>query len=478
MPSFSRALLLATCAGGLLASCAAPAERGSAATAHAAAPSPFTPCPDAADAPALAGTECARIEVPLDHAAPQDGTQDGAQDGSVELFVRKFPADGAPQGELWLVAGGPGESGASFYPFLDTLRAAAPGYDLLIPDHRGTGYSARLCPAEESADSPGGTALVGAEWGSCFGALNADAARTRAFTITNAAHDLSQLMERLGSGGETWLYGVSYGTQLVLRTMAIDPPAGVDGVILDSLVPPEDTERYDLSRRSGVVDAVGRTVLAEEQQDDLAALVEEAGPDGPLGPRPKYLLGALLDLPETRAMLPRIVAGLKAGDTRPLGAATARLEALGARFAPYPQAPSSIPLVSLISRAENNARPGLTAEQIAAEEEGYLFASPLPGQLLQGGFPAYRRGEHFARPPASLPPTLVLHGTLDPKTPYAGAREHISRFTEAGDTRLLTVEGAPHFILMTAPDCFRAGVGAVLRGDSPPTTCSVETSVD
>lgn len=421
---------------------------------HAAPVGDFRPCADAEAAPALAGSLCARIPAPLDHADPEKG--------DIELFVRKFHADGEAKGELWLVAGGPGESGASFYPFLETLRAAAPGYDLIIPDHRGTGYSTRLCEAEESPESDGGTALAGAEWGSCFAALNENADRTRTFTITNAAHDLSHLMTRLGDEERTYLYGVSYGTQLVLRTMAIDPPAVIDGVILDSLVPPEETERYDLSRRSAVVDSVGRGALSEELQADLAALIAAADPEGPLGPRPKYILGALLDLPETRAMLPEIVTALQAGDTGPLNEAKARLEDLGARFAPYAQAPSSIPLVSLISRSENNARPTLTAQTVATEEEAYLFASPLPGQLTRGGFPAYERGESFAKLPETLPPTLVLHGTHDPKTAYEGAREHVALFKDAGDVGLVTVEGAPHFILMTAPDCFRDSVRAFL----------------
>ena len=86
------------------------------------------------------------------------------------MFLRKFPAPrpAASRGTVWLVAGGPGESGASLYPMLPTLRRAFPGFDLVIPDHRGTGYSTRLCPQEEAVDSPGGMALAGAEWATFF----------------------------------------------------------------------------------------------------------------------------------------------------------------------------------------------------------------------------------------------------------------------------------------------------------------------
>ena len=114
----------------------------------------FAQCPDAGTHHSLRGTQCADIEVPLDHSAPDDGT--------IRLFVRKFPAQAPRKGQFWLVAGGPGESGASFYPFIETLRDAAPGFDLIVPDHRGTGFSTRLCPVEESAESEGGRALAAA----------------------------------------------------------------------------------------------------------------------------------------------------------------------------------------------------------------------------------------------------------------------------------------------------------------------------
>ncbi|MFW2350170.1 alpha/beta fold hydrolase [Qipengyuania sp.] len=427
----------------------------------------FVPCAEGASLPALAETQCARVASPLDHAAPAKG--------DIELFVRKFPARGTSQGELWLIAGSPGESGASFYPFIDTLRAAAPGFDLIIPDHRGTGFSTRLCPNEESAESAGGTALEGAEWGSCIGAMHADPERTQSFSITNAAHDIELLMERLGTGDRTYLYGVSYGTQLVLRTLTVAAPAGLDGVILDSLVPADDDERHDLSRRSQVTDAVGRQVLrgcdaradcsryfdrpVEQALEELLANPELSKP---LGPKPKYLLSTMLDFPETRAALPFVIAGLRAGDTAWLDHAQAQLAKVQARFAPYPQFGSSIPLVSLISGSENNRRPALTAETIDSEEAGLLFTSPLPRHLLPGGFPTYEAGPELGQLPESIPPTLVLHGKLDPKTAHDGAKAYVDRLRAAGEIELASSETAPHYLLMTDPDFFVAQVRAFL----------------
>lgn len=143
----------------------------------------FAPCDDAASDPALAGSLCAREEVPGDPSGLA-----GAPAKPVTLFVRKFPAKEEARGQVWLVAGGPGESGAAFYGMLPTLRRTFPGFDLIMPDHRGTGFSTRMCPAEEAPGSPGGTALDGAEWGSCFAYLNAHPAYTVPPDLCKAIH--------------------------------------------------------------------------------------------------------------------------------------------------------------------------------------------------------------------------------------------------------------------------------------------------
>jgi pimeloyl-ACP methyl ester carboxylesterase len=212
----------------------------------------FKPCSDADAFAELRGSLCGALRVPL---APS--TDNPAR---IDLFVRKFPAPAPAKGTLWLVSGGPGESGATFYPFLDRLRKSFPGFDLMVPDHRGTGFSTRVCPREEAASSPGGFALVGAEWGTCFQSLNATPDYARAFSITNAAHDLASLIAAFRGPTPTYVYGVSYGTQLVLRMMTI-ADLDVDGVILDSLVPPQTSPQWDLSHRSAVANKVGRELL-------------------------------------------------------------------------------------------------------------------------------------------------------------------------------------------------------------------------
>lgn len=461
--------------------CVAVAWSGSAQSAGPRVAAGFKPCADAGADPALAGSLCARVAAPLSYAEPSLG--------QVELFVRKFPARGRSRGQVWLIAGGPGESGATFYPLLDTFRASFPGFDLIVPDHRGTGFSTRLCPAEEAVDSPAGAALAGQEWATCFSSLEAGGVRAKAFTITNAAHDLRGLIDRYSGRRKTWIYGVSYGTQLVLRTMTVAPPRRVDGIVLDSLVPPETTESWDLSRRSAVVDQVGRQVLAACDADPAcrsrlggsAVGAMQAVVDDPKlaaavpGGRPKMFFGALLDFPELRGRIPALLAALREGDPTPVAQARRDLGTLGETFGRFPQSPMSVPLVAMISASENNSRPDLTKTQVEAEAATYLFTSPLPGQLVDGAGLAYPRDDAFGTSPAKLPRLLVVQGDMDPKTPYAGAEAHVELLRGAGDVALARVGGAPHFVLFTAPECFTRTVRPFVETSrKPPQACAIE----
>lgn len=441
----------------------------------------FKPCDDAASDPALAGSLCA-----LEQVAGDPSGLAGAPAAPVSLFVRKFPAPGAARGQVWLVAGGPGESGAAFYGMLPTLRRAFPGFDLLMPDHRGTGFSTRMCPAEEAPDSPGGTALDGAEWGTCFQALNRQPAYARQFSQTNAAHDLKWLLAHTPHQGKTFVYGVSYGTQLVLRTVAMG--ARVDGLVLDSLVPLQDDATADLSRRSLVTDAVGRELLAgcdrgrcgerigEPLEPLYRRLLARAGTEPAVlakvpGQNLKRLFGTLLDFPGPASRIPDIIKELDGGQDTQLKAALAEVGDKVATMGNFPQLPPSMPLVILISGSENNLQPGRTMEAVAQEEAGLLFSTAIPGHLVGNPIPLYERDAWFARLPERLPPTLVIHGDRDAKTPHGAAVRHIEALRKAGPVRLYTDVGGAHFVLWTDGACSQAEVMQFVLGEEAPTRC-------
>lgn len=430
----------------------------------------FAPCVDSGSHPGLAGSLCAITRLPLNAVSG-----DGPEGDDISVFVRKFPAEPhRRRGEIWLVAGGPGESGASFYPVIDVLRRAFADYDLVIPDHRGTGHSSKLCPVEEAPSSPDGIALAGQEWGPCIGALHGPAARTASFTITNAAHDLSALIARYRQTGEVYLYGVSYGTQLVLRTMQVAPIA-IDGIILDGLVPPEADLRWDLSRRTQVVDSVGRALLTSEQEAAYRALLAQGEPRW-LGAVPggdlRLFMGSLLNFPDLRDRIPDILAALSNNDTGLLVATAVDLDRRLSELNAYPQSPPSLPLVILISGSENNHRRDLTAGIVESEASEALFTSAIPGLLIDPPIPLYDRDGHFGLSPGDLPRTLIIHGTLDPNTPYEGAKEHAAMLAAAGgDIRFTTVVGAAHFLPLVAPECFERTVSVFIANQHTPEVC-------
>lgn len=436
---------------------------------HAAVTRTAVPCGDPPAAASLANSRCMSVQVPLSHQQPEGP--------SIDLFVRRIPATGsAPhRGEVWLLSGGPGEAGASLYPMIAVYQRAFPGFDLIIPDHRGTGRSARICTKEESPDSAAGTGLAGAEWGSCIGTMYADPQRTGAFRITEAAQDVGHLLSQLRGEGEVVVYGVSYGTQLALRMLQV-APVPLDALVLDGLVPTETSQQWDLSRRTALVDAVGRQVLGDARVPVLKQLLQQ--PDSapwraqvPGGDLRRYF-GVLLSFPALRDRIPQLVDDLARGDDASLKQSahdlTAALAAMGQGGNNQP----SLPLVMLIAASENNARPKLTQATVNEEAADALFVSTIPGLLVDSPVPAYAKDAWFGKQPGQIPRTLVLQGTLDPNTSYEGAREHAALLSSAGPLTFHSVDRGAHLLAFAAPKCFAEATAAFLAGQVVPARCS------
>lgn len=431
-------------------------------------------CPDAYPAEAFVGSECLLARLPLRHETPEDA--------GIEVFVRRMPAPEAAnrRGEVWLIPGGPGEPGVALHPMIATFRAAFPDHDLVLPDHRGTGRSTRLCPVQEALDSAGGVALADDEWGPCIGALYADPSRTAAFSITQAAQDLSTLIARQRRAGDVHVYAVSYGTQLALRMLQVAPQP-LDGLVLDGLVPPESAAHWDLGHRTALVDAVGRAVLGPDAAKTYAAPLSEDDPNAAWrahvpGGDLRRTLGTLLNFPTLRDRLPAIIDALARDDVAPLQSALGELRDIHARLGADPVAPPSLPLVMLVSASENNGRRDLDQATVDAEARDALFTSALPGFLVNTSLPLYPRDAFFGHTPDRMPRTLVVHGTLDPNTSYEGALAHVDLLARAGDVRMTTVERGAHLLPFVAPTCFVTSTTAFLDGHAVPERCSEPTA--
>lgn len=233
--------------------------------------------------------------------------------------------------------------------------------------------------------------------------MYADPGRTKAFTVTNASHDLSALITRYRGEGAVQIYGVSYGTQLVLRMLQTAPMA-LDDVILDGLVPLELSPELDLSHRTAVVDKVGRSLLSPDQvqayesllaDPDRKALWADSVPRGDL----RQFLAVLLNFPDLRDQIPAVISALSEGDTSPLLAVLAALTSEFEQLGRYPQSSPALPLVVLMNASENNGRRNLTAEDVEAEARSALFTSPLPALLVGPSAPLYERDAYFGRSP-------------------------------------------------------------------------------
>lgn len=437
----------------------------------------YSICDDAGDLPVLADSECLFIPASLDYG------RDGAE--SISLFVRKFPARRTGRGAIVLLAGGPGESGASFYADIDFFRDVFAGYDLIVPDHRGTGYSTKLCEPEETRASEGGLDLVGEEWGSCFGALYSAIDRTQAFNLDNAAQDVAAIIDVLGLGGGIYIYGVSYGTSLAIA-VAERTDADLSGLILDSLTPLPTDQRDDLSHRSHSTDRVGRVVLKRCAADpvcplgqgapavyaDLLRRIDAGETVTGLGAIPnsdlRQFMGLLLDVPAARRMIPVIIAAMASGDEAAGDLVQEAIQTYEAFWSPIlalEQARPSIPLSGIMSGSEFNTRNDLTPEQVAAEKSGLGFTSPLPGLLANNRFPLYEPST-VASVNTDLPPVLVLQGTLDPKTPYEAALRRVETLRTMSDVAVVTLIDAPHAAYFASKDCLGAPLREFVRRPS------------
>lgn len=220
----------------------------------------WTPCDSRVEG-GLEGT-CARVRVPL--------AWEQSDGNTIEVEVKRIATSAVPrQGQLWLLDGGPGGSGWNFDHEVPLLRALLDsGWDLVIPSHRGTGYSTRLeCPALDSSNSE--------HVGRCFDMLHDEWGDDLAnFNSVQTAEDVRRLIAAIRVPGEAVaLYGVSYGTYLAMRVVK-DHPAAADAVILDSVAP----LGFDAERQAVYADAVYARILAQCGADEVCAAELGAAP--------------------------------------------------------------------------------------------------------------------------------------------------------------------------------------------------------
>lgn len=184
--------------------------------------------------------QCATVQVPLNWNNPGQ---------TIPFFVKR--ALGAGKGthkQIWMISGGPGQSGVGYESLVQAWMKLDPSLDFYIPDHRGTGGSMRLtCPVTEqiTAQNPLGTynfsnPMPPQLWSTCLREISVsnpvnDPAFLTYFSMTNAAKDLGLIISLARvSGQDAVMLAASYGTFLAQRYLQVVPNQ-VSSIILSGI---------------------------------------------------------------------------------------------------------------------------------------------------------------------------------------------------------------------------------------------------
>jgi len=430
----------------------------------------------------LGGTEndaeCATVELPVRWDRPDGDT--------IGVFVQRYLARIEPAyRQLWMLQGGPGAAGDGYAPIVRALAESDPSIDFYIPDHRGTGRSARLgCPVEEAPESPEGTTITDAEWPSCQEAVQTEwGDGLEGFSSMGASHDVAALIERTREEKKiVALYGASYGTTWGHRFLQLYPDT-VDAVVLDSTNWPDRSyEDYDFLWDSVAhslfnvcgVDAFCSSKLGPDPWNELAMLYA----DLETGHCPE-LTGVGL----TKTLLGQVLAWMTAyGALRPAALATvyrvrrcdpadqtAVVTAINALFGPggllaFDDALFSAVLSRHVLRSEIGREP-VSAEAVAFASNCLVCigAGSVP---FDASWPRYPFDAAFQTWAETDTPLLIMNGSLDPFAPYfrldqAGAADHFTAPTQ----HVVQMTLAPHGSLFGSPSLDGTPCGLTLMLD-------------
>lgn len=450
---------------------------------------------------------CVTMPMPLDrHANDPDRT--------VDITFAVNLAEEDSKGILFYFVGGPGGSGIASAPdylsyFDEELTTQM---DIVFVDQRGTGpvhgldcpvAQAKLDAGDVSLDQPDeAVALAKAYVDGCIAEL--DVGDFLAHVTTDEAIADSEVFREAVGAPKVWLYGESYGTQLV-QAYATQHPGAVQGVILDGVVDLNlSTEGFYAAYTEASESLLDRLFAecrampgcagdmrkdAGEVYDELAASVAQAPlaadfvlADGTVEKR--QLTEALLSgaafgalySPGGRADFLRVLAAAGRGDPVPL-----LLNAYGAlSIAPQTQLGEHDPswsgaayyAITCTDYGSGTGTPDENARRILDEARAIAPQRPrlLRAYYLERLVCAYwphqgkeDRPEPFA---GGDFPTFVLNGDGDPITPITMA---YSVLDNARNSYGIFQKGGPHVIYGWESGCPDATVNAaMLDGTLPP----------
>lgn len=365
--------------------------------------------------------------------------------GSKRTFVsaaKRLKASEPPEGQLWLLHGGPGASGTMGLPtFMERIHAFAPRLDVYALDARGTGASQFLeCPVQQSPTSEGGAHIMPSEAEACVAALQGGEVSLDAFTFTQSARDLHEYIEaNRGVGQRVFLWGASGGTYWARRYLQLFP-SSVDAVVLDGLVSPGRNLAID---QLVSTEQIGRRILEQCRADAfcssrlpdppaaVAALWKklDAGHCAALGhgsDEVRQAIKLMLFYAPFNALLPALIGRLDRCTDADVRVVLAVLEPLIQPESPPHAFSEALNLLLVRTELWDDARFQDDAH-MDAFVEAVQASSVIAPRYGADQLSVLRRFPRLVEPLASAPlsvsvPVLMLQGELDPSTPADLAR--------------------------------------------------------
>ncbi len=442
--------------------------------------------------------ECARLEVPIDYANPDDG--------SIELALLRVAAgkSGQRQGSLVVNPGGPGASGVEYARRapLVVSPAVSEQYDIVGFDPRGVAESAPIScfddaqmdawlGADPSPDTPAEEADSEERSAEFAKACEDSAPELLGHVSTVAAARDMDILRAVLAESELDYLGASYGTFLG-ATYAELFPERVGRLVLDGAVAPELTSTelslgqaggFEQATRSYVEDCIdqGDCPLGDDVDGGMTRLTEFLDE---LDQRPLEVSGdANTELTEGWALLGIIVAMysenlwpiLTQAMDRALEGDGSTLQFLANLYADRDaegvysgNGNQAIYAVNCLDRPETESESDVSEEERLAqfEEVAPTFGRYLAGEGACAFWPVEASETLENYDAEGSAPILVIGTTGDPATPYEWA-QILADTLDAGV--LLSYDGEGHTAYGRSNNCIDDAVDAyLLKGTVPP----------
>lgn len=420
----------------------------------------------------LKGSECANFSLPLNYSEP-DGKR-------IDIFVKRTLKAGA-QRALFVIPGGPGESGASMDGMVPMFGDLKVPYDVYQVDHRGTGRSHRLNCADPVSDY----------WGDCAAYLQETQSEYLPhITTSNVASDYNAVFSSIENRSIV-LLGASYGTYLSNRIMSMYPDAitaaVVDGIFMGPNKFPDMDRNLNHTAKTFADQCDLDPTCREHFGNGLAfqKLVHIVANFDSLPCSSSDIVGANFTSRNLRLIFYHLLASHSThGLIFPLALRLNRcsktdqielraaMQVLNANPPLDPTNPTppqgDTPLTFCraltnhiaVSELWNHLPDGHIPQrpEIVAISDSVPIATYMPGQkaaVLESWMPIRYKveepfySEHYAQ--NATFPVLILNGNLDPATSVLQARQARDIGYNRANQRLIEFEGAGHPAMATSP---------------------------